>query len=161
MADQPIETVEQLEDLLSEPTPGVIETLSRLEGDLILLGVGGKMGPTLARMAKRASDAAGVHRRVIGVSRFSSGNQGAKLQSHGIETIRGDLLDEEAIARLPEVPNLIYLVGFKFGVTGQEATTWAMNSYLPGVICRKFRRSKIVAFSTGNVYGLTPVSGGG
>src|SRR2546426_11108791 len=161
MLDQPIETVEQLEDLLSEPTPGVIETLGRLEGDLILLGVAGKMGPTLARMAKRASDLAKVQRRVVGVSRFSSREQETQLQAHGIETIRCDLLDEESIARLPEVLNVIYMVGFKFGATGQEATTWAMNSYLPGVICRKFRRSKIVAFSTGNVYGLTPVSGGG
>ena len=156
-----IENSEHLEMLLSEPTEQVIEVLAHLEGDLIILGVAGKMGPTLARMAKRASDAAGVRRRVIGVSRFSSSDQETQLQSQGIETIRCDLLDEEAIARLPEALNVIYMVGFKFGATGQEATTWAINSYLPGVICRKFRRSKIVAFSTGNVYGLTPVSGGG
>jgi nucleoside-diphosphate-sugar epimerase len=158
---QSITTIDQLEDLLSEPTPGVIETLGRIEGDMILLGVAGKMGPTLARMAKRASDAAGIRRRVIGVSRFTLRDQEALLQSHGIETIRCDLLDEEAINLLPEVPNVIYMVGFKFGTTGQEAATWAANSYLPGVVCRKFRQSKIVAFSTGNVYGLTPVTKGG
>ena len=161
MTAQSITTIDQLEDLLSEPTPGAIETLGRIEGDMILLGVAGKMGPTLARMAKRASDAAGIRRRVIGVSRFTARDQEAQLQSHGIETIRCDLLDEEAINLLPEIPNVIYMVGFKFGTTGQEATTWAANSYLPGVVCRKFRQSKIVAFSTGNVYGLTPVTKGG
>ena len=146
---------------MSEPTPGVIETLGRIEGDIILLGVAGKMGPTLARMAKRASDTAGIRRRIIGVSRFTARDQEAQLQSHSIETIRCDLLDEEAINHLPDAPNVIYMVGFKFGTSGQEATTWAMNSYLPGVVCRKFHRSKIVTFSTGNVYGLAPVAEGG
>jgi nucleoside-diphosphate-sugar epimerase len=153
--------VEILEDLLSTPTEGVIDTLARLDGDLILLGVAGKMGPTLARMAKRASDAAGVRRRVIGVSRFSSGGQEAQLQAHGIETIRCDLLNSAQLAALPAVPNVVYMTGMKFGSTGQEALTWAMNCYLPGMVSQRYHRSRIVAFSTGNVYGLTPVHLGG
>ncbi len=158
---EPIQNVEQLECLLSEPTADVIETLRRLEGDVLLLGVAGKMGPTLARMARRASDTAGVRRRVIGVSRFSSPEAAACLQAHGVETIQCDLLNEDEVFKLPDAANVIFMAGMKFGSTGQEAATWAMNSYLPGVVCRKFRRSKIVGFSTGNVYGLTPVNGGG
>lgn len=154
-------TVVELEDRLSEPTAGVIETLHAVSGDLLFLGVAGKMGPTLARMAKRASDAAGTPRRVIGVSRFSDASQVASLNSHGIETIRCDLMDEAAVAHLPEVANVIYCAAMKFGATGNEALTWAMNTWLPSVVCRKFRRSRIVAFSTGNVYGLVPVSSGG
>src|SRR5262245_131135 len=162
MTNEPctIQTEEQLGDLASEPTDGVVETLGRLPGDIMLLGVAGKMGPTLARMARRASDAAGVRRRVMGVSRFSSGGQ-EQFQAHGIETVRCDLLDEEAVARLPEAANVVYLAGMKFGTTGCEATTWAMNSYLPGVVCRRYRNSRIVAFSTGNVYGMTSVERGG
>lgn len=161
MTGRTIETVEQLDDLLSEPTPGTVDTMVRLEGDVMLLGVGGKMGPTLSRMVKCASEAAGVRRRVIGVARFSSGELAPQLEAHGIETIRCDLLDAAAVAKLPEVANVIYMAGMKFGATGNEATTWAMNSYLPAVICQRFCRSKIVAFSTGNVYGLVPVAGGG
>ena len=157
----PIRTVEQLEELLSEPTPAVIETLRRLDGDILLLGVAGKMGPTLARMARRASDAAGVRRRVIGVSRFSSRDQETTLNTHGVETIRCDLLQEAEVDNLPEAPNIIFMAGMKFGSTGQEALTWAMNSYLPAVISRRYRRSRIVAFSTGNVYGLVPATSGG
>ncbi len=156
-----IRDVEHLEDLLSEPTPGVVETLARLDGDLLILGAGGKMGPTLSRMARRALDAAGRRARVVGVSRFSSGRLQEHLQAQGVETIRCDLLDPEQLDRLPEAANVVAMVGMKFGATGQEALTWAMNSYLPGQICRKFRRSRIVAFSTGNVYGLTPVALGG
>jgi nucleoside-diphosphate-sugar epimerase len=156
-----IRDVSELENLLSEPSPGAIDTLRRLEGDLILLGVGGKMGPTLARMAKRASVQVGVPRRVIGVSRFTAPGEEANLREHGVETIRCDLLDEDAVARLPDVPNVVFMTGMKFGSTGQEALTWAMNAYLPSIVCKKYRRSRIVAFSTGNVYGLVPVGSGG
>jgi nucleoside-diphosphate-sugar epimerase len=155
-----IQSEDQLEDLLSEPTAGVIETLGRLEGDIILLGVAGKMGPTLARMARRASDAAGVRRRIIGVARFSAGGQDA-LEAEDIETIRCDLLEEEQVAKLPEAANVIFMAGMKFGSTFSPCTTWAMNSYLPGVICQKYPHSRIVAFSTGNVYGLTSIKEGG
>ena len=160
MADT-IQSPEQLEDRLSEPTPEVVQTLRRLEGDLILLGVAGKMGPNLARMARRAADLGGSRRRVIGVARFSSAGLEAELQRHGIETIRCDLLDEEAVLRLPDAPNVLYLAGMKFGASGQESLTWAMNTHLPAIVCRKFARSRIVAFSTGNVYGLVKAAGGG
>lgn len=151
----------QLEELLSEPTEGVIDTVGRLKGDVIVLGVGGKMGPSLARMLRRGADAAGESRRVIGVSRFSSPELPRQLDGWGIETIAADLLDSEALARLPNVPNVVYMAGMKFGSTGQQARTWAMNAVLPADVCRKYRGAKIVAFSTGNVYPMTPVADGG
>ncbi len=156
-----IQTIEQLEELLSEPTEPVVEIMRRLRGDILLLGVAGKIGPSLARMAKRASDLAGVHRRVIGVSRFSVPEEQARLEAHGVETIRCDLLDESAVSQLPPAPNVIYLAGLKFGSTEDAAQTWAMNSYLPGIVCRMYRASRIVAFSTGAVYGLAPRAEGG
>jgi nucleoside-diphosphate-sugar epimerase len=119
------------------------------------------MGPTLARMARRASDLAGARRRVIGVSRFSEPGLEARLQQHGVETARCDLLDPEALARLPEAANVGFMTGRKFGSTGGEALTWAMNCHVPALVCERFRRSRIVAFSTGNVYGLSPVRLGG
>jgi nucleoside-diphosphate-sugar epimerase len=155
-----VRTEADLETLLSEPTPEVIATLARLDGDIVVLGAAGKMGPSLARMAKRATDAAATRRRVIGVSRFSSGGEDA-FRNHGVETIRCDLLNEDEVARLPDAPNIVFMTGRKFGSTGDEATTWAMNSYLPGLVCRRYRQSRIVAFSTGNIYGLTPVASGG
>jgi nucleoside-diphosphate-sugar epimerase len=127
----------------------------------MLLGVAGKMGPTLARMARRASDTAGTARRVIGVSRFSTPGSEEALQAHGIETIRGDLLDESFLAALPDAANVIHMAVMKFGATGNPAMTWAMNVHLPAMICRRFRRSRIVAFSTGNVYPLVPIDSGG
>jgi NAD dependent epimerase/dehydratase family len=160
MADT-IQSLEQLEEQLSEPTPGVVATMRELAGDLIVLGVAGKMGPSLARMARRASELAGTRRRVIGVARFSSAGVEAELQRHGVETIRCDLLDEEALRRLPDAPNVLFLAGMKFGATGRESLTWAMNTHLPALVCRKFARSRIVAFSTGNIYGLVPATSGG
>ncbi len=161
MTPQAPTTVEQLEALLSEPTERAIETLARLDGDLLLLGVAGKMGPTLARMARIAFDRAGRRRRVIGIARFSDGQVEGWLQAHGVETVRCDLLDPDQLARLPDAPNVLSLVGMKFGSTGQEPLTWAVNAWLPGLICQRFRHSRIAAFSTGNVYGLTPVALGG
>jgi nucleoside-diphosphate-sugar epimerase len=157
----PIATIDELEDCLSEPTPGAIEALARLDGDLMVLGAGGKMGPSLTRMARRAFDTAGVRRRVLAVSRFGDGQAEAFLRAHGVEPIRCDLLDPDQLQRLPDVPNVVFMTGRKFGSTGQEALTWATNAYLPALVCRKFRQSRIVAFSTGNVYGLTPVALGG
>lgn len=153
-------TEAELDEWLSEPTPEVVAAVGRLRGDIVILGVAGKMGPSLARMARRAADAAGGGRRVIGVARFSAGGED-ELRAHGVETVRCDLLDEDAVARLPDAPNVVYMAGMKFGATGNEAATWAMNSYLPGVICRKYRHSRMVVFSTGNVYGLVPVGSGG
>lgn len=156
-----INDVEELEEALSRPDAGVIQTARALEGDVIVLGVAGKMGPTLARMLVRASQMAGVARRVVGVARFSNDAQRGALERHGIETIKADLLDRDALAKLPDMPNVVYMPAMKFGATGQEALTWAMNSFLPGVVADKYRASRIVAFSTGNVYGLTPVARGG
>jgi dTDP-4-dehydrorhamnose reductase len=153
--------VEQLEDLLSAPTPLVVESMRKLKGDVLVLGVGGKMGPSLARMIKRASQEANVQRRVIGVSRFSSGGIERQLRQWGISTLAADLLDREELKRLPDVENVIYMAGMKFGSSGNEPLTWAMNSYLPGMVCERFAHSRISAFSTGNVYGLVPASGGG
>lgn len=154
-------TVEELEQRMTEPSAELIEALAQLDGDLMLLGVGGKMGPTMAKMARRAIDAAGVKKRVIGVSRFSDAGLVQELNAAGIETIAADLLNEDELSALPEVPNVIYLAGRKFGTTGQEHLSWAMNTYLPGRVASKFRASRIVAFSTGNVYPLTPVAWGG
>jgi hypothetical protein len=156
-----IRDVEQLEEMLSKPLPYVIDAMAKLEGDIIVLGVAGKMGPTLARMAKLASEEAGKQRRIIGVARFSNAAEQAKLQSWGIETIRADLLNEDQLAALPDAPNVVYMAGMKFGATGNEGLTWAMNCYLPGIVAQRYRHSRVVAFSTGNVYGLTSLSGGG
>src|SRR5688500_18901702 len=156
-----IESVDQLEDLLSDPTPAAVRAMGNMKGDLLVLGVAGKMGPTLARMAKRASDAAGVKRRIIGVSRFSDPNEETRLREHDVETIKADLLDQSQLDRLPDAPNVLYTAGMKFGATGKEALTWAMNTYLPGMVCTRYPKSRVVAFSTGNVYGLVPATSGG
>ncbi len=156
-----IRDVGHLEELLSEPSAPAIDAMRRVDGDVLVLGVAGKMGPTLARMARRALDSVAASRRVIGVSRFSSPAQQDALERHGIETIRCDLLDEDALARLPDAANVIFMAGRKFGSTGDAPLTWAMNAHLPALVCRRYRSSRIVAFSTGNVYGLTPCGGGG
>ncbi len=158
---QIIENVAQLDDALSAPDPDVIATMSRMHGDLILLGAGGKMGPTLARMAKRASDEAGLKRRVIAVSRFSDQSLVAELHEYDIETIPCDLLDPEQVAALPNVENVLFMTGMKFGAANNPSLTWAMNTYAPALVCQRYRESKIVAFSTGNVYGMVPVDSGG
>ncbi len=152
---------EHLEDLLSTPSAAAVDALGRVPGDIVVLGVAGKMGPTLARMARRAADAAGTPRRVIGVSRFSEAGQDVALQAHGVETIACDLLDEAALAALPDAPLVVYMAGRKFGSSGQESLTWAMNAYLPAVVARRYAGSRIAAFSTGNVYGLTAAGRGG
>ena len=146
---------------MSRPTPEVVEAMGEIAGDLLILGVGGKMGPTLAKLAKRAIDESGSSKRVIGVSRFSTPDLQADLNQAGIETIPCDLLNETELQGLPEVPNVIFMAGRKFGSTGNEPLTWAMNTYLPGRVAEKYRNSRIVVFSTGNVYPLTPISHGG
>jgi nucleoside-diphosphate-sugar epimerase len=156
-----IEDVAHLEDLLSDPTERAVETMASLEGDLLVLGIGGKMGPTLARMARRADEAAGVKRRIIGVSRFSTPGQREELKACDIETIACDLLEPGSLEGLPEKPNVVLMTGMKFGSTGNEARTWAMNTFLPGMVAQRFGKSRMVAFSTGNVYGMTPVGLGG
>jgi nucleoside-diphosphate-sugar epimerase len=146
---------ETLDELLTRPTPQVVELLRRLAGDILVLGVAGKMGVTLARMARRAADATGGSRRVIGVARFTSGGE-AEFNRHGVETIRCDLLHEAAVAKLPDAENVIFLAARKFGSTGDESLTWAMNAVVPSIVCRRYASSRIVALSTGNVYPLVP-----
>jgi nucleoside-diphosphate-sugar epimerase len=151
-------TEARLEDALSQPSPADVQALKTLEGDILVLGVSGKMGPTLARLAKRATEAAGVRRRIIGVARFSQPDVQRALEAHGIETIACDLLDRAAVQRLPDAPNVIFMVGQKFGTTGNQALTWAVNTQVPALAAERFRSARMVAFSTGNVYGLAPVS---
>ena len=156
-----IDSEDQLEDMLSAPTQALCDTLSRLDGDIMVLGAGGKMGPTLAKLARRAIDLCGSNKQVIGVSRFSSDDLYRDLNESGIRTIHCDLLDEAAVANLPDAPNVIYLAGRKFGTDGNAAFTWAMNTYVPALVARRFRASRIVALSTGNVYPLSPVASSG
>src|SRR5262245_27737060 len=158
---QSIVDISALEDLLSEPPDYLITSMRQLDGDLLVLGVAGKMGPTLARMARRALDRPGRRNRVVGAARFSDARQRAALEACGVETIRCDLLNEAEVNRLPDAENVVFMAGRKFGSTGLESLTWAMNSYVPALVCRRFEKSRIVAFSTGNVYGLSPVGRGG
>jgi nucleoside-diphosphate-sugar epimerase len=150
-----------LEELLSRPSVADIEAMKELDGDLIILGVGGKMGPSLAIRARRAAEAAGVERRIIGVSRFTNPDVREQLEESGVETLAADLLEQEELARLPDAPNVIFMAARKFGTTEAEHLTWAMNTYLPGRVAERCYASRIVAFSSGNVYPLVPVSRGG
>lgn len=161
MAPREFRDTEQLDEFLSTPSPSAIDGLRRAPGDVVILGVGGKMGYTLARMARRAADEAGSPRRIIGVSRFQNRRLPAVLEAAGVEVIPGDLLDRDFAGRLPDAPNVIFMAGMKFGSTGQEPLTWAMNTHLPAIACERYRGARIAAFSTGNVYGLVPVRGGG
>jgi nucleoside-diphosphate-sugar epimerase len=139
----------------------VIETLRKLDGDFVILGAAGKMGPSLSRMIRRGLDSLGRRSRVIAVSRFSGASAEDEFRRHGVETIKAELLDSKQLEALPDAPNVVYMVGMKFGTMNQEALTWAMNVYLPGVVFQRYRTSKIVAFSSGNVYGLSPIALGG
>jgi nucleoside-diphosphate-sugar epimerase len=152
---------DELDDLLTEPTPETIEAMRRLGGDLVVLGAGGKMGPSLARLAKRSIDEAGASHRVICVSRYSSAQIPEQLRLHGIETVAADLLEEDQLRRLPDAPNVLYLAGMKFGTSGAPELTWALNCYLPAIVAARYRGARIVALSTGNVYPLVPASSGG
>ncbi|MDG0793580.1 NAD(P)-dependent oxidoreductase [Cohnella ginsengisoli] len=154
-------TIEQLEAKLAEPSEALVKQLSAIDGDIVVLGVGGKMGPSLARLAANAVRAGGLGKRVIGVSRFSSSETRQELEAAGVETISCELLDDEALKALPNAANVIYMAGNKFGTTGREHFTWAMNTYLPGRVAEKYKDSRIVVFSSGNIYPFMPVGGGG
>ncbi len=156
-----IRNVAELEDHLSRPTDADAAAMANLKGDLLILGVGGKMGPSLARLARRAAQLAGTQPRIIAVARFSNSELPAELSAVGIETIACDLLEPGALARLPEIPNIIFMAARKFGSSGAEHLTWAMNTYLPGLVAERYRDSRIVTFSTGNVYPLRSVAEGG
>jgi len=151
------EDVAHLEEVMTQPSEALARDLARAPGDIMVLGVGGKMGPTLARMARRASPG----RRVIGVARFSQAGLRGDLERHGIECIEADLLSRDALARLPDAPNIIYMAGRKFGSTGSEWLTWAMNAHVPALVAERFRASRIVAFSTACVYPFVATSGSG
>jgi nucleoside-diphosphate-sugar epimerase len=146
-------SVEELEDFLARPSQALIDDLAQVEGDIMVLGVAGKVGPTLARLAKNAAP----DKRVIGVARFSDPQVRNRLESWGIETIACDLLDGDALQALPRVPNIIFAAGHKFGAKDNQALTWAMNTHVPALVADTFRDARIVSFSTGNIYPLTPI----
>ena len=151
-----------LDDLLSRPTPAAVRALRDSPGDVVVLGAGGKMGPTLARLVRRCVDEEGAGaRRVIAVSRWGDAAAERALNDHGVETVRADLTERDAVMRLPDAPNVIFMAGQKFGTTGAPAATWAMNVLVPALCADRWRDARIVAFSTGNVYPLVPVSSGG
>jgi len=152
-----IRSVEELDELLSRPNPNLVESLKTLSGDIMILGAGGKVGPTLALMAKRAVDAAGVKKRIIAVDVQPLD----ELAKKGIETLSCNMLDLDSVAKLPKVENIVYMVGRKFGSTGSESLTWAINVIVPYHVARTFTASRISAFSTGCVYPVVDVKTGG
>jgi len=151
----------ELEILLSRPVPAVVDALATVEGDIVVLGAGGKMGPSLARLAVRSLREAGRANRVKAVARYSDGRLRSGLEADGIETFQCDLVDPAQLAALPDAPNIIYMVGQKFGTSGEEARTWGLNAWLPGAVALRYAQSRIVAFSTGNVYPLTSTDSAG
>ncbi|HXO32135.1 MAG TPA: NAD(P)-dependent oxidoreductase [Candidatus Acidoferrales bacterium] len=156
-----IKTESELEELLSRPDQATASAIAALEGDLLLLGAAGKMGPSLARLARRAIDQAGVKKRVIAVARFTNERLLSEFAVQGIEAIASDLLDRGSLDQLPDIPNVIFMAARKFGTSGEQPLTWAMNTYLPGLVAERYRNSRIVTFSTGNVYPLRQLADGG
>jgi len=150
-------SVAELEDFLSQPTPELVADLAEVPGDILVLGVAGKMGPTLARMAKRAAPG----KRIVGVARFTDQAVRSGLEKAGVETIACDLLDRRAVDALPKLANVVFMAAMKFGATGNPALTWAMNVHVPAIVAEAFAQSRIVAFSTGCVYPFVAVDGGG
>lgn len=161
MTEDTLTTEEALEERLSRPTDADAAVMKSLQGDLMILGAGGKMGPSLARRARRAVELGGTDKRVLAVSRFSNTALVQQLQSSGIETITSDLLEPGALEALPDVGNVIFMAARKFGTTGAEHLTWAMNTYLPGRVAERYRHSRVVALSSGNIYPLRAVAEGG
>jgi nucleoside-diphosphate-sugar epimerase len=147
----------ELEDRLSLPSGSLPGLMASIPGDLIILGAGGKMGPSLTRMARRCDPV----RRVIAVSRWSDPTKAAALRDIGVETISAELLDPRALAALPDAPNVVFMAGQKFGTTGSPSSTWAMNAAVPAFAAERYAGARTVVFSTGNVYPLTPVDRGG
>lgn len=151
----------ELERRLTEPSTALVNDLEKINGDIIILGIGGKMGPSLGKLLVAACKLAGVSKRIIGASRFSDQKSRIQLDEAGIETIAVNLLNDDELQNLPDVQNVIYLAGNKFGTNGNESFTWAMNAYLPGRVAEKYKRSRIVAFSSGNVLPFVKLSEGG
>ena len=161
MITKQIQSVPELEDALSSPSEADIAFLQRLQGDILILGAGGKMGPSLAKLAKRAADSAGADRRVIAASRFGSETARRELESAGVVVLPCDLLNPDDVAGLPRCKNVLYLAGRKFGSSNRPDLTWAMNAIAPSLAARHFPDSRIVVFSTGNVYAFEDVSSSG
>ena len=152
-----IADVAALDELLCRPSQALIDDLNKVDGDIMILGVAGKMGPTLAGLAKAALP----DRRIIGVARFTDMNVKAWLAARGIETIHCDLLDEAHLKALPKIANIVFMAGRKFGAEGDLSLTWAMNAHVPALVAQAFKKSRIVTFSTGCVYPFVPVDGKG
>lgn len=163
MSDTPrsISTEAELESLLTEPSDALVKFIPRVRSPLLILGAGGKMGPTLAILARRAAEEAGHRLEVIAVSRFSDNTARNSLESQGVKTISADLLERPAVENLPDADNIIYLVGMKFGASENPSTTWAMNTVVPARVAERYPRARIVALSSGNVYPMSAVSAGG
>ena len=151
------ESIEALEDFMTAPSDALVADLAATPGDIMVLGVGGKMGPTLARLAKRAAP----DKKVIGVARFSEKGVREELAQAGVETMPADLMDRAALEKLPKAANVVFMAGRKFGASGDVPLTWAMNVQMPAMVAEVFKASRIVAFSTGNVYPFVPVESGG
>lgn len=156
-----LESEEQLDEFLTTPSSALVGFIKSVSSPLLILGAGGKMGPTLSVLARRAAEAAGHSLDVIAVSRFSDGRSRQWLESRGVRIISCDLLDEKAVAALPDTQNLIYLVGLKFGTAQNPSATWAMNTLVPARVVERYPRARMVALSTGNVYPMSAVSRGG
>jgi hypothetical protein len=156
-----IESEEALDELLTRPRPELVEFVRSLRSPIVILGAGGKMGPSLAVLARRAAEKAGHALDVIAASRFSDDRARQWLEAHGVRTIQCDLLDGRDTGRLPDSDNVIYLVGLKFGTADKPFLTWAMNTLVPANVAQRYPRARIAALSTGNVYGLTPTGNGG
>lgn len=151
----------ELEERLSRPRDALVEDLRKIDGDLLVLGAGGKLGPSLVRLALRGIETAGTGARVVAVSRFADRALADSLREAGAHVVAADATDPAALAALPDAPNVVYLVGAKFGTAGREHATWATNTFLPGRVAERYRGARIVALSTGNVYPLVPVASGG
>lgn len=156
-----MKNLDELQAKLAEPSEALVKDLAAVDGDILILGVGGKMGPSLAQLAQNAIREGGLNKKVIGVSRFSSQEARSELEDAGIETISCDLLNDDELKQLPHAGNIIYMAGNKFGTTGREYFTWGMNTYLPGRVAEKYKDSRIVVFSSGNIYPFMPVGSGG
>lgn len=156
-----INSEEELEEVMTRPNPRLVEAIRQVSSPLLILGGAGKMGPTLAVLAKRAAEQGNPQLRIVVASRFSDAKARRSLEDHGIETLVCDALDRESVGRLPDSENVLYLIGLKFGTSQNPALTWATNTIAPTHVAERFPRARIVALSTGNVYPLVPISSGG
>ena len=153
-----IHTEEELEEVMTRPSASLVEFVRSLESPLVILGAGGKMGPTMSILARRAAAAAGAKLDIVAVSRFSDKGARTRLEENGVRTLSAELLDRDSFKGLPETSNLLYLVGFKFGSTENPEMTWATNTLVPQHVCERYPEARIAAVSTGNVYPLVPVA---